>query len=253
MWRLPLARSTASLDAFADDEEVDVAARHHDLPGTQVAEDEDVLGELALVGLDEALADALGEQHAQLVLGVRRVPHLARGRDAERPEDQIAEPVERVDERLGDEVEGAHRRGHRQHRARRARDGEGLRGKLAQHHVQHRHDGEGEGETQPDGDAGGDRPDERLEQVLERRLGQGAEADAGDGDPELAGGEIGVDLLHGMPRRLGARLALLLELDHLAEPHPGDRELGRHEEGVQTDEEEGADDAHRGIHASPAG
>ena len=97
-------------DALAGDQEVDVPSRHHHLSRAQVAEDEHVLGELLLVGLDQTLAHALGEQHAQFVLGVRRMPHLARGRDAERLQHQIAEPVEGVDERLGGEVEDAHRR-----------------------------------------------------------------------------------------------------------------------------------------------
>ena len=236
------------LDRLADHEVVDLRARHHHLAGAQVAEDEHVLGELTLVGLDQPLVHALRQQHAQLVLGVRRVAHLARRRDAERLEHQVAEPVEGVDDRLGDEVEGTHRPRDPEHRPGGARDGERLRRELAEHHVQHGHDRQREDEAQPDRDAGGDGADQRLQDVLEGGLGERAEADAGDGDAELAGGQVGVDLLHGAARRLGAGLSLPLELDDLAEAHTGDGELGRDEEGVEGDEPEGREDAQRLTH-----
>ena len=233
------------VDRLAGDEEVDLAARHHHLPGAQVAEQEHVLGELALLGVDEALAQALLEQQAQLVLGVRRVADLARRRDLERPQNEVAHPVEEVDDRLGDAVEDAHERRHGEGDADRARDREALGRELAEHHVQERDDAEGEGERKRRRDLfdpAAERLGDRLEQVLEGRLGESAEADAGDRDAELAGGEIRVDVVDGVGDRLGATALALLELGDLARPDARDGELRRHEEAVEGDEGEGADD-----------
>ena len=135
-----------------------------------------------------------------------------------------------------------------------AGDGEALGRELAEHDVQQGDDGERDHEAEADGHAAGETAEERLEQMLEGRLGESAQTDARDRDAELAGGEVGVDVLDGVTRRRGARLALLLEVGDLAEPHARDGELGGHEERVERHEHEGREDAQtRRSRASPGG
>ncbi len=91
--------------------------------------------------------------------------------------------------------------------------------------MQQRDDEEGDRGRQPEpGDA---RPltEQRLEQLLEDRLADDAEPDAGERDAELAGRQVGVDVLDRVPCRARARAARALHLDGLGQPQPGDREL----------------------------
>ena len=80
---------------------------------------------------------------------------------------------------------------------------------------------------------------ERLEEVVEGGLAERAEPEAGDRDPELAGGEVGVDVLDRVldrPRaRAGRRSTHAVDLTRA---QAGDRELGGHEEAVRGDEQE---------------
>jgi hypothetical protein len=54
---------------------------------------------------------AFAQQRAQLVFAVWCVPGLGGGSNPERRDDEVAHGVEEVDDRLGGQVEGAHRRG----------------------------------------------------------------------------------------------------------------------------------------------
>jgi hypothetical protein len=59
--------------------------------------------------------------------------------------------------------------------------------------------------------------------------------------PSLAGGKVGVDVLHRVAGRTRARPAELLHLDGLGQPQSRDRELGRDEEAVGRHEPQGDD------------
>jgi hypothetical protein len=146
------------------------------------------------------------------LLRVGRVADLARRGNAERLEYQIAHPVEEIHERLRDEVEDPHHRRHEQRRPCRARDRQALRRQLAEDHVERRghQEGDQEGDRQPD-DLGA-LSDQRLQQRLEHRLGERTEAQARDRDPELAGREIGIEVIHGVAHRARARPLLTLEV-----------------------------------------
>jgi hypothetical protein len=83
-------------------------------------------------------------------------------------------------------------------------------------------------------------PAERLQHRPEE-LGDGglagqAEADAAQRDAELAGREVGVDMLDGVAQGPGAADPVGLQLGDLGGADPGDGELGRHKEEVAGDQ-----------------
>jgi hypothetical protein len=205
-----------------------------------LAEQEDVLGQLALPLVDQALLSALAHERAQLVLGVRVVAHLAGRGDAERTQEEVPHAVEEVDDRLGAQVEEPHRRRHHQRGPLYHGDGQALGGQLADHDVQERDDQERDDHRHRQPEDGQLRPEDALEQRGERGLAEHAQAEAGHSDPELAGREVGVEMVDRVAHRLRPGLSLALELLHLSGAQPGDRELGGHEEAVGGDEDEGA-------------
>ena len=234
--RCGIAFSATSRGVSAVVDVVDLVARCHHLARAPVAEHERSLGQALLVALDQPALAALPEQQAQLVLAVRRVPGLRRRRDPEGLQDEVAEAVEEIDERLGDEVEAAHQRGERERDRHRAGDRGALGRKLAEHHVQHRDDQERK--RRREAEAGEPRvvPEQRLEQLVERPLADRAEAERGDRDPELAGGQVRVDVLDGVLRRARSRAPLAHEVGQLRRAQPRDRELGRDEKRVREHE-----------------
>lgn len=129
-----------------------------------------------------------------------------------RPQQRVAHGVEEVDKRLGGEVEQAHRRREAQHGVRRARDRDALGRQLANDHVEQR--------DQRKRERGGQRDtadlclsaEQARQQFRKRGLARHAQANAGDRDPELTRGQVGVQVVDGMPHRPRARAAILLEL-----------------------------------------
>jgi len=149
---------------------------------------------------------------------MRRVAGLGCGRDPKGLQQQIAHPIEQVDDGLREKIEEPHRGCQEQRDRPRAGDGEALRGQLAHHHVQHGDDPEGHRDRQAHARDGGGVAEERLEQVVEDGFPHHAETQARERDPELAGGEVGVDVVHRVADRARPRLAVAQELVDLGGP-----------------------------------
>ena len=132
-----------------------------------------------------------------------------------------------------------HPQGHRLRLA----DGEGLGHLLADDDVQRGEDEEADDEAdrvqQLRIDAG--RHQHRLEQRGDRRLAQPAEAQRRHGDAELAGGQIGLELLQNAHRQLGPGATCI---GHRHDARPADldqRELGGDEKSIGGQEQHDAD------------
>ena len=119
--------------------------------------------------------------------------------------------------------------------------------------MQDRHQGVGDREGDR-GRADAREPAQRLQHRPEE-LGDGglagqAEADAAQGDAELAGREVGVDVVDGVAQGPGAADPVGLQLGDLGRADPGDGELGRHEEEVAGDQDD--DQGKLNKHRDPA-
>ena len=88
-----------------------------------------------------------------------------------------------------------------------------------------------------------------IEDLGERRGAQPAQTQAGDGDAQLGGRKVGVEMVDDVFGHAGPAVALGGQLGDAGVAHLHDGELGHHEEGVDDDEEDDADDfERRGIH-----
>jgi hypothetical protein len=163
------------------------------------------------------------------------VAGLARRWDPERLQQQVPHAVEQIDQRLREKVEEPHPWRHDEHGPVGTRDREALRGQLADDHVQERNEGEGECSRDRYAAEDGSVPEHPVQKLLKHRLADDSEADARDRDAELAGGQIGVDVVDGVAYRLRSRPAFLLEVVDLGRAKTGDREFGGHEEAVRDD------------------
>ena len=190
----------------------------------------------------------LFDQHAQLL---DRVDLLvgARRRQPQQADDQVAAPADRPDERAEDAREGEQRPGHEQRHVLGPVERVHLGHLLAQHHVQvgeqqvGERDRHGVGGHQPPGMR--QAAEQRLEQVRQRGLAHPAQRQAREGDPHLGGGDGVVQALDRLLHRLRPEAATL---DQLLDPRPAhrdQRELRRHEEGVERDQHEDADQEER--------
>ena len=112
------------------------------------------------------------------------------------------------------------------------RDGHALGRQFAEHDVQHGDQREGQRRRQCDPCHRGLRAQHGREQMLERGLADDAEADAGDGDAQLACGQVGVEVGHRVAQRARPTAPRVLQLGQLGRAHPGQRELGGDEERV---------------------
>ena len=81
----------------------------------------------------------------------------------------------------------------------------------------------------------------RLEQGGDGGLAEEAEADRGERDPDLRGGQVLVDVVHLVERELCAARPLLRRLLHARAARAHERELGRDEEPVQQDQDKQQD------------
>lgn len=121
---------------------------------------------------------------------------LARGRDPERPKQQVPQPVQNIHHGLRDQVEHPQPRGNQQRGTGGPRDRKTLGRQLPHHHVQERDQrkrkrGRDSGAQCTRGTA-----EQRLQQRLERRFADHAKGDARQRDPELTRGQIGVYVTH---------------------------------------------------------
>ena len=184
-----------------------VAARAHDEP--------QLLGAEVLVGLDAAVdAEQGGDGPAALVEQPDR-----------RAEDGAEEP-QRADDQQGDALGVLQR--------------DALRRQLARDDVQRGDHDEGDDHG---GGVRADRAEGGVEQAGERGLADPAEREAGEGDPELAGGDVAVEVADAVVDVARAGRPLGEELLDARAPHGDERELGRDEEAVEQDEEEDGEQA----------
>jgi hypothetical protein len=106
--------------------------------------------------------------------------------------------------------------------------------------VQDRHQGVGDREgdrCRADAREPAERLQHRPEELGDGGLAGQAEADAAQRDAELAGREVGIDVLDGVAQGPGAADPVGLQLGDLGRADPGDGELGRHEEEVAGDQD----------------
>ena len=227
-----------------------VGPRHHDLPRHAVGELEDVVQQLALA-FRQAGRVPRGEQAAQLLLVLGQLPFGHR-LDADHLEDRVGAVVEHPDRRVGRLVEALHGHGNPQGGVLGLADGERLRRQLAEHDVQNRDGHERHGQRHGVDQArpgAGDQADHRLDDPDERRFADPAQGQARQGDAELGGREVGVQVLDhvpGDPPAPQARRGVGVELGR---PHLDQGELGGDEEAVEEDQAEGEDQAEHGDRA----
>jgi hypothetical protein len=81
-----------------------------------------------------------------------------------------------------------------------------------------------------------ERFEKRFYQGGHGRLAQGAEAEGGDRDPELADRKVGVEPPRGLLDETGGGPALLDQPVDLRGPYLDEGELRRHEETIQNDQ-----------------
>ena len=78
--------------------------------------------------------------------------------------------------------------------------------------------------------------EDRLQQLRQRGLAEEADADRGERDPDLAGGDELVDVVELLERQRGAADAFVAQLLEPLAARADDRELGRDEEAVDRDQ-----------------
>jgi hypothetical protein len=201
-----------------------------------------------LPGVELPAAERLGDQHLEL-LGRAALVELVGLGDAEHPQHRVRDGVEQVDERAERLGEQLQRAGDPPRDGLGPVDREDLRDLLADRDVQRRGDdvGEPEGDGQRDG-VGDAVTEDPLEDVRDRRLAEEADAQRGERDAELAGGQVArqvVELAQHEARARDTLLRLLLD-PRLADAH--ERELGSDEEPVEQHEHEDREqeqDGHR--------
>ena len=222
----------------------DVRAGYHDLPRRRVFEVEDASEPALLVPLEDAAICALGDELPDLLFGVGVVAFGGRCH-AQSARDGVGRAVEDSGEGVEQDVEEPHERRHEEGGPLGLLDGERLGRQLPEDHVQKGGDkqgyGYGYGVQQRGRKAQG--PQQRLDEVGDSRLGQGADAKRADRDAELADGQVPVELLLGDLDQAGRGLALLHETVHLRRPYSHEGELRRHEQAVQGDEQECGQDS----------
>ncbi|OMP13004.1 hypothetical protein COLO4_02447 [Corchorus olitorius] len=153
------------------------------------------------------------------------------GAGVEQPDGRVHQPVEEVQR---------HRRPQREQVG--LADRPGLGRQLADHDVQVGDDEEGreEGDAVDHlGAADADGAEQGFEQFGEGRLADPAQAQGGQGDAELAGGEVGVELVVHLLEDAPAPAVLLGDGLHAGGAQLDHGELGGDEEAVEQHEEEG--------------
>ncbi len=154
--------------------------------------------------LQHPLLAGLVDQRLDLLAGERR-RHGAGGLQPQQSYDAVGGAVERDHRRLEDRHERHHRRAEHEGRSLGTGERDVLRHHLAEHDVQVDHDRQRDRERHRVEQALGhvDRVEHGLEQVRQRRLGDRAERQRRDRDPELGGRHHLGDVLHRAQR--GAR------------------------------------------------
>jgi hypothetical protein len=79
-----------------------------------------------------------------------------------------------------------------------------------------------------------------------RRLADPTERQGGYRDPDLADGEVGIQVPQGVVYHAGPGAPLLLQLHDARLAHPHEGELGGHEEAVEAHQHQGHKEVKRG-------
>jgi hypothetical protein len=152
------------------------------------------------------------------------------------PQEDLRGSVEHVDRRRDDEVERVQRPRHVAADLLGAQEGGRFRGQLAQHDVEERDARERDRDGR--GVRGDGRPRSReidegvLDHVRERRFADPAQAERGEGDPELGARNRAIEVREGLLDLEGQPVSLFHELVDPRAAYGNQRELGRYEEAV---------------------
>jgi hypothetical protein len=206
-----------------------------------VREVEDLVDHLLLRLLDHPGVLGRGDDVADVLLGVRD-DSRRRGLDAEETSERVGGLLEEPHERVRDDVDRLDGQCDPERRRLVVRQRHGLGDELAERHVQVRHEREGENERQRRGD-------DRIEEVLDQRLADGAERDRERGDAELDRADEAHGVVHDPKRHPGPAAACVSELHQPRPSRRDERVLGRDEKSVPRHEQENGDDLEKNGHA----
>ncbi len=228
------------LRGVAPVEEVDPDARGPDVRGGAVTEGDRARDEIGGVAAERPLVRRALDERAELVRGTGRAQLLLR-LDPEAAQERVGGAVEPADgpRHRGREgaLEGLHGPGGRH------RDGERevLGDQLADQHgderaQQQRDQVRGRRQGRP---AHPERRERLAQELPDRRLGEEADGEVGDGDPELGAAELGRQRAQPFEDPCGLPITRLRGALH-GGPVDGDEgELGSHEDAAGEHEEEG--------------
>ena len=156
-------------------------------------------------------------------------------------QEEVGGEVEEADDRPEDGVEQSQGRAEQEGDLNGLADGERLRGQFAKHDVEERDERErnDEGDGRDDrrrGDAG--QMECRLDHVGEEGLAEPTQSEAGQGDAQLGGRDVGLEMGGDVFGELGAGVTLLDQGVELAGPDLDDGQLRGDEEPVEQDQRE---------------
>ena len=234
----------------------DVHARHHDLVHAALAELQDAADHLLFLGLDGALLPSPFHEDAQLLAGDGVVRHVA---DAEQSGDAVRDGRQQPDHGCEEQAQELDGPGQRERVALGVGQGQRLGHQLAEDDG-HEADHEGHDEQGQDVRGRLQRTDgaQAVGHVAgDAGTGEGSRQEAHEGDAQLDGGQQATRALGHATHASSARIALVAELADAAAAHRHERDLRRHEDGVDEDEESDDDDleggaAHQRSEASSA-
>ena len=200
-----------------------------------------------LARVDVPAGVGLGDQALQLIRGAAAA--LGAHVHAEQPQDAVGDGGQHHDQRAEQHAERLQRTGDPPGHGLGAVDRVELGNHLAGHELRGGDDQEGEHRRDGDRHAVGERAAEgALEDVRERGLGQGADADRGHGDADLDGGDVLVDVPQLLERQRRAAHAFLAHQLKARPPRAHERVLGDDEERIDRDQH-GRDDELQAVHA----
>src|SRR5918998_1346932 len=185
-------------------ERLDVRPGDHDLAGDLVAEVEDVVQVVLLLGLELAGGDGRGDHDPQLLLRVGLHP-LAEP-DTPGPQDEVRRGVDQPHQRAEEEHEQLERAADPERSPFGLLDREVLGRLLPEDQVRVGYDREPEGHRDDAHDPLARYPyifQERGDEVRDRRLADPTEPQGGHGDPDLTDREIGIQVPQGVVHHAG--------------------------------------------------
>ena len=161
-------------------------------------------------------------------------------------QDAVRRAVEQRDERAHQRVEPVQRARDEERHPLGLDDRVDLRDLLAGGDVQRGHEDVGDRDRQRGGHAVGEAAEDRLDEVGDRRLAQEADAQRGQGDAELARGQVLADVVELAQDAARAGVALGGQLLELRAPRADEGELPGHEEPVGENQDDDRDQQQRG-------